>query len=214
MSAKVWQGAKALERFLVPIGDLEPWPGNARRGDVAAIRATLRRFGQVKPILKYEGRIVAGHHVVLAAKEEGWTHIAALEHEFASEEEARAFLLADNRTSDLSRYEDELLLEQLKAAQEIGLEGTGFSDAFVADLDARLKEAFSPATEAEQPRLDERSEKWSSDASGFEVPLLLGDERLDFARWVKLLEREWGVKGVTLIVVRAVREAALNANSS
>lgn len=214
MSAKVWQGAKALERFLVPIGDLEPWPGNARRGDVATIRALLRRFGQVKPILVYQGRIVAGHHVVIAATEEGWTHVAALEHEFASLEEARAFLLGDNRSSDLSGYEDELLLEQLKAAQEVGLEGTGFSEAFVADLDARLKESFSPATDADQPRLDETSEEWSSNVSGMEVPLILGDERADFARWIKLLEREWGVKGLTPIVVRAVREAAIAANSS
>jgi hypothetical protein len=207
----VWKGAEALRPFLVPIGELEPFPGNPRRGDVAMLRASLRRFGQVKPILVDGHRIVAHHHVRLAAQEEGWTHIAAIPNEFQSEAEARAYLLADNRTSDLGRYEDELLVVQLRETED--LEGTGWTDEDRKRLDRELAEAFSPTGE-EPPRLDERDEKYSTAPAGFEVKLLLvGDAKRDFAQHMKMLEREWGIAGDTTgIVVRAVREAALRAN--
>lgn len=207
----VWQGAKTLEGFLVPIADLEPFPGNPRRGDLDSVRASLRRFGQTRPILtdaELATRIVAGHHLVLGAEAEDWTHIAAIPNEFANEDEARAFLLADNRTHDLGGYRDDLLLEQLDAARKtVGLEGTGYSEAFVADLDARFRETFSPSSE-EPPRLDQRKD----DDLGFQVAVYPGDARVDFARQVRMLEREWGVKGTTEVVLRAVREAALRAN--
>lgn len=144
----VWEGAKALRRFLVPIASLEPFPGNPRRGDVDAIRASLRRFGQVLPVLvdpalAADGRtrIVARHHLTLAAIEEGWTHVAALAHEFASEDEARAFMVADNRVHDLGPgYDFELLLAQLDAIHStVGLDGTGFGEGSFAEINAEIE---------------------------------------------------------------------------
>lgn len=209
----VWHGAGALAAFLVPIADLEPFPGNPRRGDVDAVRASLRRFGQVRPILtaaENASRIVAGHHLVLAATADGWTHVAAIANEFDNEEEARAYLLADNRTSDLGAYRDDLLLEQLDAARKTaGLEGTGYSEAFVAELDAELKKAFAPSKDS-QPRIDQR--RTMEGDLGFVVNIYPGERKLDFAQQVKLLEREWGVKGTTDVVLRAVRDAALRLN--
>lgn len=150
---RVWKGAKVLEPFLIPIGELEPFPGNPRRGDVAAIASSLRRFGQVRAILTDAAnakRIVAGHHLVLGAKMEGWTHIAALPNEFESEEEARAYLLADNRTSELGGYDDGLLLEQLRAAQETTLEGTGYTPEYILDLDRRMEEMRAAVSRDQQ----------------------------------------------------------------
>jgi ParB-like chromosome segregation protein Spo0J len=207
----VWKGAEALRSFLVPLADLEPFKGNPRRGDIASLRASLRRWGQVRAILVYENRIVAGHHIVLAAEEEGWTHVAAIPHEFETPGAARDFLLADNRLHDLGSYDGDLLVEQLRGADS--LEGTGYTDEDVKRFDAELAETYAQSQE-EPPRLDERSEQYSTQPRGFEVPLYLqGETRVDFARWVKLLEHEWQVKGVTDVVVRAVREAALQANS-
>lgn len=146
----VWRGAKALEPFLVPIDSLEPFPGNPRRGNVEALRKLLRRFGQTKPILVDANRptlIVAGHHLTLAAKAEGWTHIAPMPHEFENEEEARAFLLGDNRSHDLGSYEAELLLEQLKAVQD--LEGTGYDEANIEQLERDLAAARPPSAKAD-----------------------------------------------------------------
>lgn len=139
----VWRGAEALRPFLVPIDGLEPFPGNPKVGDVEAIRASLRRFGQTRPILldaTIATRIVAGHHVRLAAQAEGWTHVAAIPNEFESEDESRAYLLADNRTGELGGYDLELLHSQLREARDTtgGLAGTGYGNDHLAYLEREL----------------------------------------------------------------------------
>lgn len=141
----VWNGPQALRRFLVAIADLEPFPGNPRRGDVASVARSLERFGQTRPIL-VDGtgaRIVAGHHVTLAAAtlDPPWTHVAAIPNEFASDDEALAFLLADNRTHDLGDYQRDLLAEHLRTLQATvaGLVGTGYSVEYLAALDRDLE---------------------------------------------------------------------------
>lgn len=141
-AAAVWSGPEGLRETLVPISDLEPFPGNPRRGDTDAVAASLRRFGQVKPIVVDGARIVAGHTLVRAAEAEGWTHVAASSNEFASEEEQRAFLLADNRSSDLSTYDDRLLLEQLRSLTD--REGTGYRDTDLLVLEESLRELEAP----------------------------------------------------------------------
>lgn len=42
---------ETLAELKVPIGDLEHYPGNPRRGDVAALKASLERNGQYRPIV-------------------------------------------------------------------------------------------------------------------------------------------------------------------
>lgn len=146
----IWKGAEALRPFLVPIADLEPFPGNPRQGDVAELQVSLRRFGQTRAVLTQapEGtRIVAAHHVVLAAIEEGWTHVAAIPSEFENDDEARAYLLADNRTHDRGGYDTRALLDQLLAVQAAAtLEGTGYAASDVASLQRNLAAAAAAAT--------------------------------------------------------------------
>lgn len=132
----VWNGPSQLASSLVAIDTLEPWPGNPRHGDIDAIAASLDRFGQVRPILVREGRIVAGHHVVAAAEVLGWTHVAVLE--FTGDEtEARAYLIADNRTSELGTTDDALLIAQLRELDSLA--GTGFTQDDQAELETQLK---------------------------------------------------------------------------
>jgi hypothetical protein len=152
----VWRGAEALRQFLVPIDSLEPFPGNPRRGDVQSVRESLARFGQVRAVaLDAENghRLIAGHHVVLAAasmaeldpeefgEQVNWTHVAAIPSEFADAEEARAYVLADNRTHDRGDYDLALLHRQLAAVAQTdtGLVGTGYDDRYLAGLAADLE---------------------------------------------------------------------------
>lgn len=139
----VWNGASALRPFLVPIADLEPFPGNPRRGDVELLRESLREFGQTRAVLTdatNPNRIVAAHHIVLAARAEGWTHVAAIPNEFESEEKARRYLLIDNRSHDRGSYDVDLLYAQLKDLQaKGGLAGTGYDEAYVSDLDQQME---------------------------------------------------------------------------
>jgi hypothetical protein len=176
----VWRGADALRPFLIPIETLAPFPGNPRRGDVETVRQSLRRWGQTRPILTDANaddgrRVVAGHHVREAAAAEGWTHVAAIPNEFRDEEDARGYLLADNRTHDLGNYDFDLLYQQIKRAQEQdnGLFGTGYSDDFVAMLDKEMVETITdvmappefpevdPATMVTQHRCPSCGYEWS-----------------------------------------------------
>lgn len=105
-------------------------------GDVGAISESLKRFGQLRPVVVRGSRIVAGHHVVLAARALGWSHVAVLDVEFADEDEARAFLIADNRTAELGWTDDALLVAQLEALES--RDGTGYSEEDLDDLREQL----------------------------------------------------------------------------
>lgn len=105
-----------------------------------AIAASLGRFGQLRPILVQEstGRIVAGNHTYQAAQLLGADDIAAV---FVNldDDDARDYLAADNRTSDLASYDDAALAQLLMDTADAGrLEGTGYDAAYVDSLVARL----------------------------------------------------------------------------
>lgn len=143
-----WNGSDWLKDFLVPITDLKPFPGNPRRGDLARVRESLQEYGQTRPILTDPNNtIVAGHHVVLAATELGWTHVAAIPNEFKSEDAARRYLLMDNRSHDTGDYDLDGLHAALSALREEGFAGTGYDEAYFKALDrdlAKLREEADP----------------------------------------------------------------------
>jgi hypothetical protein len=71
-----WQGDPHLQRFLVPIAELKV--GTAV-GDLTAVALGLAKDGQLNEVLTAEdGRSVAKRaHIVHAAAQLGWTHVAA-----------------------------------------------------------------------------------------------------------------------------------------
>lgn len=194
----------SLQVVSVPVAELEPFPNNPRRGDVKAVVASLRRFGQRKPIVIDGRRIVAGHHVVEAARELGWVEVQAVDHEFGSEDEQRAFLLADNRTADLGAYDSVELAEHLRILSEIDrLDGTGYTaddlDALLADIYRTEGDVTPPAGPvAVLPR-----------AATTELVLLFSEEqRAEIERWLAQVAAVKGTSGVSETVYAALQFAA------
>jgi site-specific DNA-methyltransferase (adenine-specific) len=120
------------------------------------VAASLGRFGQQKPIVVQAstGYVVAGNHLLKAARALGWTEIAA-NIEDLDDASAIAFGLADNRTAELGRYDDALLAAIL-AEQEAAanLAATGYDADDVAAIlaaaqvdDTRDADAAPPAPE-------------------------------------------------------------------
>jgi len=211
MAARVWEGAAGLRRSLVPIETLEPFVGNPRVGDVAVLRESLRRFGQVRPVLVDGTQLVAGHHLVRAASEEGWTHVAVSQHTFRDEDERRAYVLTDNRSSDLGSYDEQLLVEQLRALAEMddGLAGTGYDSGDLDALLASLREldVAPPVIGADGGQREHR------DPSIREVVLLFNPEQ--FAQievWLGIVARESGTEGTSETVFQGMRIAAQQLN--
>lgn len=133
--------APLLRDLRIPIDSVAPFPGNPREGDVGAIAESLRRFGQQKPIVVQESSryIVAGNHLWRAAKALGWDEIAANVAEM-DDRTAEAYLIADNRTSELGSYDEDLLGDLLrKIATEGNLKGTGYDGDDVDEFLGRLE---------------------------------------------------------------------------
>ena len=119
----------------VPIGKLVPYARNARthsESQIAQIRASLREFGFVNPIIIDSDRnIIAGHGRVLAAKAEGMTEVPCVLVEHLTDAQRRAYILADNRLAEQSGWDTEMLALELGEIQAAGMDLTitGFTAA-------------------------------------------------------------------------------------
>jgi len=107
--------AADLRPLAEPLDRLVPNEKNARRHNestVAAIAASLRQFGQRKPIVvnRRGGLIEAGNAVYEAARSIGWTHLAVVWVE-DDPTSAAGFALADNRTAELAAWNEAILAE-------------------------------------------------------------------------------------------------------
>jgi ParB-like chromosome segregation protein Spo0J len=207
----------ALEPFLVDIDSLEEWPGNARRGDVEGIRSSLRRFGQVRPILVQasSNRVIAGNHTRAAMAAEGAERIAALRVEI-DDAEAEAYAIADNAHADRASWDDRALVEALERIQDTGgLEGVGFDADDLDDLVARLNlipdtddVPFEGGYSETAEQIADRQETTQPTAMREVVLLLTIDQAHMFSQDVRALATRYETEGTTRTVVRAVAEAA------
>jgi ParB-like chromosome segregation protein Spo0J len=140
--------AADIDSLKVAIADLRPYPGNPRRGDLGAIRASLERNGQYRPIVVNRRRmeVLAGNHTLRAATELGWSEIAATFVD-VDDDQAQRIVLADNRTNDLAGYDSEALVDLLEQLPD--LDGSGYDGAA---LDALLDEiGRAPALADDDP---------------------------------------------------------------
>jgi ParB-like chromosome segregation protein Spo0J len=151
--------AESLLPLAVKVDTLSLLPGNPRRGNVGAVARSLEAFGQRKPIVaKRDGTVIAGNHTLAAAQQLGWLEIAVV---FVDDDAAtaKAYALADNRTAELGSYDDDALaalIAEVQTADAELLAATGWSDADLKELFARVDPVFLPDPE-EQTRLDQRN---------------------------------------------------------
>ena len=126
-----------VQTEIVEITNLKPYPRNPRRGDVEEIAKSLNVNGQYKPIVvnRRDKTILAGNHTWRAARSLGWTHIAVT-YVDVDDYGAQKIVLADNRTSDMSSYDDSKLLDLLESLPT--LEGTGFKQVDLDQLQTLL----------------------------------------------------------------------------
>ena len=108
---------KNIEHLAVPLSELIHLENNPRKGNIDAIVASYKEFGQVKPIVIKDNKdgtstIIAGNHQYEAAKKLGWDKIACVKFE-GDTESAIAYALADNRTNELGTTDSNMLFELL-----------------------------------------------------------------------------------------------------
>ena len=120
---------------------------NARthsRKNLNAIKASLNKFGQQKPIIiDINNVVVAGNGTLAAARALGWPELDCVRTEL-SDEEARAFAIADNRTAELAEWDEEILTETLLDLDEDLQIATGFAAREIEKLDEAVKDSEIP----------------------------------------------------------------------
>lgn len=202
---------------IVEIATLRAHPDNPREHRVDKIAQSLADHGQRKPVIvDPDGVIVAGHGMVEAAQLLGWQHVAVIRQVFENTDEQLGYLFADNRASDLSSYKREKLLRGLnKLAEGPGIMDTLFEVQELEDL----REELQPLAELPDTGAGEYDEDGEEDSSAeglrlpgerlHEVPILLTDEDYrSVMDWLRALQREWSLKGVTDTVVASIKYAA------
>jgi len=113
----------------VSIHDLKPYNNNPRKNDqaVAAVAESIKQFGFKVPIvIDKNGEIVAGHTRFKAALQLGIQTVPCLIADDLTEEQIKAFRLADNKTAELADWDFSLLNIEL---EELGKLDLNFSMA-------------------------------------------------------------------------------------
>ena len=116
----------------VNISELVPYERNAKQHSPEQVRKiadSIREFGFLSPILiDGAGNIIAGHGRVEAAKLLGMESVPAVYIEGLTEAQRRAYILADNRLTELGGWDLPLVDAELQelAAMDFDIDLTGF----------------------------------------------------------------------------------------
>lgn len=135
------------------ISELNEYERNTRTHSdeqVAQIAKSIDEFGWTNPVLIDEaGEIIAGHGRVAAAKDLGLNEVPTITLYGLTDEQKRAYRIADNKLPLNAGWDDELLRLELTELSACGfdIELTGFS---VGELDDLLAE-IAPSAESEDP---------------------------------------------------------------
>lgn len=173
MTSQTPRISESLQHLAVDIDSLVHDPANARKHDernIAAIKASLARFGQVKPVVVADNgvTVIAGNGTLQAAKELGWDQIAAATTTLDGSE-ATAYAIADNKTAELAEWDDDVLAQLIDALPGELQEVTGFD---AGELEEMLVVDAGDVVEDEVPEPPKEPVTKRGDL------ILLGDHRL------------------------------------
>lgn len=119
------------------ITEITPYEKNPRKNDEAVqyVANSIKNFGFKVPIvIDKNGVIVAGHTRYKAAQELGLEKLPCVIADDLTEEQVKAFRLADNKVGEVAEWDFDLLDEELDGIFDIDMSEFGFD----------LNESFSP----------------------------------------------------------------------
>ena len=111
------------------LSELHPYANNPRKNDQAvdAVANSIKEFGfKVPVVIDKNGEIIAGHTRYKAAKKLKLKEIPCIIADDLSEEQIKAFRLADNKVGELAEWDMDMLDIELEDISEIDMEQFGF----------------------------------------------------------------------------------------
>lgn len=120
-----------MDIVLKKISDIRPYEKNPRRNDEAVkyVAESISQFGFKVPIvIDKDGVIVAGHTRYKAAKKLNLKEVPCIIADDLSEEQIKAFRLADNKVAEKAEWDFELLAGELEDLFDFDMTVFGFED--------------------------------------------------------------------------------------
>lgn len=175
---------------------LKPYERNAKihtDEQVEKIADSIKEFGFVSPVLiDRDYNIIAGHGRVMAAEVLGMDTVPCLFVEGLTEEQRRAYILADNKLGELSSWDMDLVNAELSELEvlDFNIDLTGFdisTERYIDDL------------------LENGLEKGKVDASEFKMSFMIDKE------YEELLTGYIQTNGKQPLIEAIIKEAKDNA---
>ena len=114
------------------IDEIKPYENNPRNNDdaVDAVANSIKEFGWQQPIVvDNDGVIIAGHTRYKAAEKLGLKTVPVVVAKDLTEEQVKAYRLADNKSGELATWDEELLEDELVGIDDIDMADFGFDDS-------------------------------------------------------------------------------------
>lgn len=154
----------AMNKIQVNYIDIDipiPYENNPRYNDNAVdeVANSIKEYGFKNPIvLDKNNVIIAGHTRLKAAKKLGLKQVPTIKADDLTEEQVRAFRLADNKTAELAEWNYDLLEIELDEIPNIDMEQFGFDTSDVFNHD---NETDSKIRDIEIEKRAETNQIWS-----------------------------------------------------
>lgn len=176
-----------LRVVMKPVAQLIPYEHNPRQNDHTAeqLKSSIEQFGFRNPIIIDEhDTIIAGHARLKAAMALGMDEVPCIYAKNLTEDEIRAYRLADNRTAEIAGWNYDKLCEEMQALQadSFNLDWTGFN---IAEQFFYLGDSMTPdkTPKTDMKRYEQDAEKTVLKA--FNVAIICEDE--DDKEWLRQL---------------------------
>lgn len=131
------EGKNQMNILTLKIGEVKPYEKNPRKNDksVEKVAESIRQFGfKVPLVIDKDKIIVTGHTRYKAAKKLGIKEIPCIMADDLSDEQIKAYRLADNKVGEDSEWDTTLLSEELENIIDIDMSDFGFELDFGADF--------------------------------------------------------------------------------
>lgn len=146
--------AKTSKMLEVAVSKLVPYENNAKihgEAQLEKLKASIEEFGFISPcLIDKDNNIIAGHGRVMAAKALGMKSVPCVYIEGLTDEQRRAYILADNRLSELGEWDMDIVGDELAELDELGFDVslTGFDfeidDPEIIDDNYEKTESIEP----------------------------------------------------------------------
>lgn len=127
------------------VDELIPYINNPRHNEQAidALASSIKNFGFKVPIVvDKNSEIVTGHTRLKAAKKLGLEEVPVLIADDLTEEQVKAFRLADNKVGELATWDEEALQVELDAllSEEVDMSEYGFTEEDFQEVENQVDE--------------------------------------------------------------------------